>query len=242
MKFYYLCLLILPFFISCSDATNLNVSDASNSASKFSSYDKETVDTLPFNKSNPYDDAGKIQNEVLERYYVDSILPTTVSGIAAKVSSLSVENSTFVSFGSSYAFSAVERVTYITSHSDTCSAEIICNSLDTDVAKDSLADFITTVLSLCETEDEYEVIYDYIVAYEASVLKSDSFTERDKRVVLTTTSVARHSAYYRKKRPKKNKDPEWDLMVGNIIAATDGATSGIQESVMRALIVGIAQN
>jgi len=97
-------------------------------------------------------------------------------------------------------------------------------------------------LSLCETEDDYEVIYNYIVAYETIVLKSTSFTESDKRVALITTSVARHSAYYRKKRPKKNKDPEWDLMVGNIIAATDGAATGIQESVMRALIVGIAQN
>ena len=125
---------------------------------------------------------------------------------------------------------------------DTCSSEIISNSLDTEVAKNSLSNFITTVLSLCETEDDYGVIYDYIVAYEATVLKSTSFTERDKQVVLTTTSVARHAAYYRKKRPKKNKDPEWDLMVGNIIAATDGASTGIQESVMRALIVGIAQN
>jgi len=89
MKFYYLCLIILPFFISCSDATNLNVSESSHSASKFSSYAKETVDTLPFNKSNPYDAAGQLQNELLELYYVDSILPSTVSEIAAKVSSLS---------------------------------------------------------------------------------------------------------------------------------------------------------
>ena len=241
MKFFYLCFSILPFFISCSDSTHLNRSDSSASDSEFVSFARGTDTVLPLNKNNPYDAVGQLHNEILEVYFASDTLPSSVMDIAARVDSLSKLNKKFVALGSNYKFKSFDRVNYIISHADSCSTTIIVNSLDTFSAKKSLLDFTDSLLSLCEREDDYAFIYDSIVGYEASVLKNDLFSERDKRVLLTTTSIARHSVYLRKKKPKKNKDSEWDYLVTKIAAASDGATIGMQESVMRALIVGIAK-
>ncbi len=241
MKFFYLCLSILPFFISCSDATPLNRLDTSVSNSESVSFARGTDTVLPFNKNNPYDAAGRIQNELLEAYFSSDTLSSSVAAIATKVDSLAKLNKNFVSLGSTYKFTSLDRVNYIISHADSCSTTIIVNSLDTFSAKKSLLDFTDSLVSLCEREDDYAFIYDSIVGYEASVLKNDLFSDSDKRVLLTTTSIARHSVYLRKKKPKKSKDPEWDDLVTNIAAASDGATVGMQESVLRSVIVGIAR-
>ena len=241
MKFFYLCFSILPFFISCSDSTHLDRSDSATSHSESVSFAKGTDSVMPLNKNNPYDAAGQLQNELLEVYFTGDTLSSSVADIASKVDSLARLNKNFVALGSNYKFKSFDRVNYIISHADSCSTTIIVNSLDTFSAKKSLLDFTDSLLSLCEREDDYAFIYDSIVGYEASVLKNDLFSERDKRVLLTTTSIARHSVYLRKKKPKKNMDPIWDFVVTNIAASSDGATIGLQESVMRALIVGIAR-
>jgi len=241
MKFFYLCFSILPFFISCSDSTHLSRSKSSASDSESIYFARGTDTVLPLNKNNPYDAAGQLQNELLEVYFAGDTLSSSVTNIAIKVDSLAKLNKNFVALGSNYKFKSFDRVNYIISHADSCSASIIVNSLDSFSAKKSLLDFTDSLLSLCEHEDDYAYIYDFIVDYEASVLKNDLFSERDKRVVLTTTSIARHSVYLRKKKPKKSKDFEWGDLVTNIAAASDGATVSMQESVMRALIVGIVR-
>lgn len=238
MKFYYLCLFFLPFFISCSNST-----DTANKNS-FHRFAETTVDMTAVNNGNPYDIAGQLHNQLLLSYCYGENIPMTLTGVINVTTSLANEMPTFMNLtqGKTYSFLASERVAYIVSHIDSCPPEIINASLATDSAKIGFRDFISTLLSLCAKEDDYAIIYKYVRGYEDSVLNDKTLTEQDRRIILITTSIARHSAYTRKKKPKQNKDPEWLLMVGNIMAATEGATVSTEEAIMRGLITGIVEN
>lgn len=54
--------------------------------------------------------------------------------------------------------------------------------------------------------------------------------------------MARHSAYMARKKPKKNTDPDWTILVVNIVAAADGAENGMAKSVTEGLVGGITSN
>lgn len=241
MKSYYLCLFLLPLFISCSNSSDSVSLDSTNDV--VHRYD-QLIDTIPINNANPYDLAGQIHNELLFSYYYENTLPLTLTGIINTSTSIANTTPSFIQLiqARPYLFNASGRVAYIISHLDSCQSEIINASLETESGKTSLRNFIRSLLSLCETEDDFAVIYKYVIAYEDGVLNDKMLTDKDKKVILTTTSIARHSAYARKKKPKKNNDPEWLLMVGNIMAATEGATESTEEAVMRSLITGIVEN
>lgn len=239
MRFFYLCLFIVPFFVSCSDSEILSTPTEHGSSSSML-YHKD-VDVLPSNKLNPYDVVGQLHNELVTTFYAQDTLPTSLSAISSKVVSMAQNNTNFAALGS-YTFNSSARVSYLLSHSGTCQQEVLGTSLVGASARSSLSNFIDSLISLCAVEDDYNVIYASIVAYENAVLSDSSYSTSDKKVMLVTTSVARHAAYLRKKRPKKNRDPEWNYMVTNIVAATDGAPVGFQEAVMRAVVVGIVEN
>jgi len=240
MKFFYLCLFLFPFFISCSDTTDLHNSTHTIKSDLYS----KAIDATASYKANPYDAVGELQNEILEAYYSNDALPTSYEAISSKVVAIAQNDLNFTALGSDYIYSSnsIERVLYLLNHASTCQQEVLNARLDSARARSGLNTFIESLLSLCATENDYAIIYSFITDYEDSVLADSYYSIKDKKVILITTSVARHSAYMRKKKPKKNKDPEWDYMVTNIVAATDGATDSIQESVMRAVVSGIVEN
>lgn len=112
----------------------------------------------------------------------------------------------------------------------------------TAAGKVSLDSFVNSLLSLLDKEDNCDVFYDFVVNYEATIINNPLLTERDKRIILTTSSIARHTTYRAMKRPKKNTDPDWDLLIGNIMGGTDGAIYNRAEAITMALVTGIAQN
>jgi len=225
-------------FVACSDVDSSNTFTQTTSSSML--YQKD-ADVLPANKSNPYDVVGQLYCELVTTFYSSDTLPKSLSGITSKVVSLAQSHTDFGALGS-YTFISSERVSYLLSQSGTCQQEVLTTSLVGVAARSSLSNFIDSLSSLCLVEDEYSVIYSVIIGYENAVLSDSTFINADKKVMLATTSVARHAAYLRKKKPKKNKDPEWDYMVTSIVAATDGVTVGFQEAIMRAVIVGIIEN
>lgn len=244
MNLIRLCLFILPFFISCSASDTDSVTDDTSNASR-RLVDLE-YDMDARNIDNPYDDVGQVHNELLLTYYYAESQPFTLNGIITTLTGMANSNTSFYTLNKNgtYVFSttAENRVLSIMTEQDSCLTAVIDSSVVGQAARDSLEDFVHDFLNLCETEDDYEVIYDFVVDYEDAVIKNTLWTANDKRVVLITTSVARHSAYAKKKRPKKNKDPEWDYMVWNIIATIDGAGEGEAEAVMRGLVAGVVEN
>ncbi len=233
MKFFNLCFSIALLLVSCSEPHEVTIHEEQTPVLY-----KTTIS--PVNTGNPYDLAGQIHNELMDVYFLHDSLPTTVAGIAAKVESTAL-NLKFTSLGLPYEFDSISRVNFILSNLTTCTSDIIEASVDEDAAED-FSIFIDSLLLLCETEEDYEDIHDDIVAFEDGLQSNTTYTIADKKTLLIATSIIRHSTYARKKRPKKSTDPEWDLLVGNVAGAIDGADEGMQEAIMRSFIVGVAEN
>ncbi len=238
MKLFSLCFILCSFFISCN----------SNPEEEFTGSTQRlagpTLDTIPISPANPYDTTGQVYYELLTAYYQGELQPFTLTGIITNCTAIANETPSFLALTKEvpYVFTASDRVVSIVSQPESCLGTTIDATLDSTAAKSSLTDFVGSVLALTDKEDAYAPIYSYIVAYEDRVLRSTAFTDRDKRIILMTTSIVRHTVYAKKKKPKKNTDPDWTLLIGNITAALDGAGVGADEAVLRALVTGIAAN
>lgn len=236
MKNFYSYFIFMTFFISCTTDSDLSKSET------FSSNERSLTE-MPANSDNPYDAAGRLHTELFEAYYVSDTLPTTIPDIAVRVELLGSANTEFSGLKTiDYHAVSPDRVQYILSHPSTIVSEIIAASGMSTDAKSSLSTFMNAVSLLFEKEESGEVFYNFIADYEAEVLIDSQFTETDKRIILTTTSIARYSTCRVLKRPKKNTDPNWVLTTSNIIAGTEGANYGSAEAIIMALATGIAES
>lgn len=253
MKKLYSCLIVLTFFIcfanslilvSCdsNSDTNLNeVIDAKQDANSLYAY--RSAAKMPYNSDNPFDYAGRIHNEILEAYYQQESIPTNLMDIADRIEILAAYNKDFVSIRKPfYEAASIERAQYIINNKYSCLPEIISGSNLTLYGKVSLEAFINSSLELTRTNEDYEVIYDFIVTYESEVVSNSRLTEEDKQTILITSSILRHSASLAKKKPKKNTDPAWDKLICNIYGTAEDANKGVAEAITMGLICGIAEN
>ena len=244
MKNIHSCTLIIAFFImmtsgliSCSSDIETTNSENVNAISA------KRVTTLPGNDANPHDEVGWLYNELFDTYYTNGNLGDSVSQIATQVQTIADANTSFnLIKGSPYHNVSSTRVQYLLEHPTTCVSNVISASSMSTGGKSSLTNFINQFIPFLDAESDCDVIYQKLVAYENEVLLNTALTETDKRIIFTTTSVIRHSAYRARKKPKKNTDPDWDIFIGNIIASTEGAQYGSAEAATMALVTGIAQN
>ena len=238
MKTFYSCLFILTFIISCDSDSEIASQRTVNSITT-----NRIVSELPGNIDNPYDEAGWVHNEIFESYYASGIKPTTISGIVDRVEILADANVNFKAIKTAtYHNVSAARVQYILDNKSSCVKDVISNSSLTTGAKFSLTTFINSLVATFETESNCDVLYNYVAAYEKNIINDASFTARDKQIMLITTSVARHTAYLAKKRPKKNTDPDWTVLILHLAAVLDGADKGMAEGITEGLVVGIASN
>jgi hypothetical protein len=238
MKNLYSCLFILTFFTSCTDDANTHQEVSTNAIAN-----RAINELLPLNNYNPYDVVGQLHDELFETYYASGNLPSDITGIINRVESVANSNSTFTALKDvNYQPVSQQRVQYLLEHKNTSVADVISNSSMTAVAKLSLTDFINSLIVLFPTEFNGDVLSDFVIKYENAIIANPAFTTNDKRIMLITTSIARHSTYMARKKPKKNTDPDWIIFVGNVIAATEGSEEGSAKAVTMALVTGIAQN
>jgi hypothetical protein len=244
MKNIHSCTLLIAFFImmgtglvSCSSDIETTNSENVNAISL------KRVTILPGNDANPHDEVGWLYNELFDTYYTNGNLGGTVSQIVNQVQSIADANANFNSIkGSSYHNVSTTKVQYLLEHPTTCVNDVISASSMSTGGKSSLANFINQFIPFLDAQSDCDIIYQKVVAYENEVLDNTALTETDKRIILTTTSVTRHLAYRANKKPKKNTDPDWTVLIGNIIASTEGAAYGSAEAATMALVTGIAQN
>ena len=241
MKFFILCLVVFPLCFSCSDTSDSSIIPDAVHANTYLISSK-IGDVSPANPLNPFDIAGQVHTELYAAYYEDDSLVVDLSDVLHRVLLVSNQNETFVSLSNSSYLIDTTTLSSLIAQIDCCSAAIIDNSLATDEAVLSLQSFISTLVPLCDEEEDFNIIYSYITSYESNILASKNISTSDKQVILITTSIIRFSTYERKKRPKKNTDPEWDLMIGNIIGSVDGATEGLEAAVLKSLLCGIVEN
>ena len=227
--------IIVSLLVSCTNENideNTTLVENSLTKAKPKHSGKMTQTTSPENPDNPYDIAGKIHNDILDSYLAASYSFTTMLQISHKVDSISALNTDFSNLAATLPLNFGE----IQATVDTPQLKLeqaIANSGMTNAAKICLANFMDSIV-LWET-DEYEVIHPSIISFETSVINNTQFTNEDKRIILTTSSIARYSIYY----AKEIKDKDWETSVGNRVGALQGAIANSSTAVNRSVLTGI---
>ena len=244
MKNLCLCLLVLVFFTSCDDSseqmdtTNLTINEDANNSLAYRS-----DDLMPENSANPYDYSGQLFLEILSAYYESNPKPADVIGIVARIDSIAQQNPGFNEMKPAfYHAPSLERIQYFIMNKQSCLETVVDSSGISTTAELSLIGFIDTYLTLCSGEGSYEVVHEFVIGYEKDIIASSLLSATDKQVILVTTSIARHSAATKKKRPKKNTDPLWDLLICTVYGSIENAKSSPAEAVTLALASGIVEN
>ncbi|MFV5692900.1 hypothetical protein ACM55K_12810 [Flavobacterium sp. LT1R49] len=246
MKNISLCLLILSLLIiSCtSDTIDTADSNADNGTdSKVNSKESEKsarlVENLtPENPANVYDLAGKLHNDLLETYLAGNYQYSTIAQISEQVEAIAAANSDVAHLNLERNLPAnVEEIQEIINNPEAKLDEAIANSSMTTAAKSCLSGFMNAAL-LWENE-AYGVIYQSIISYESSVMTNSNFSDEDKRIILTTSSIVRYSLYYDTKPPY---DEDWESNVGNRVGGVSGAIDNSYTAISRSLITGIMIN
>lgn len=230
MKNLKVCLAILPLFtIACSEEYTdeiIETAHITGSAKK--------SDIGPDNAANPFDIAGSIHNEILETLETN-FNSQSIEEIAILVDSVAAMYPGVVSLSNDSTLSTrLSEITWIVNSNNAIDEVLGASTLGVN-ARTSLLTFVDSLL--LATDDPYMDIHSMIVSYEASVLTSSALTSNDKRIILTTTSVARYSIY-----TEKRKDKDWETGVSKIAATILGAEEGIILGLKMALTIELCQN
>ena len=244
MKIIKLCVFLLTaILLSCSVSPEIEASFVQKSSEFPLTYSSKNGVFEPENGLNEYDHAGWLHNAVFEAYYDGTVKDTSLLAIVEQVNRLANENSVFVGLSSvAYNFEDIVKARAVLKNPLLVRATSISASLEYPDVAVAFSEFLDAMELLCQTEADYGVIYAEVIAYEHSVLSDIRISKHDLEIILSTTSILRYSTCKRKKRPKKNTDPEWDLLIANVTGAVLGSSESVQEAVVLSLVAGIAAN
>ena len=88
----------------------------------------------------------------------------------------------------------------------------------------------------------YEIVYQFIIAYETGIIANGDYDAHDKRIILTTTSITRYAFYFAKTHRRKPRDRDWDISWGNIIGGTEGSSESTAKAITMATVIGVMTN
>ncbi len=237
-----LSFLFLSLSCSVSEDTILESQEVSGTHSFVYQSTSSVFD--PGNNANAYDTAGQLHDALFEAYFssIDQKQQSVVD-VVQSITSLAHSNAHFVHLSdTSYVFDSFLRLEAVLKSPNVA----LTASIDLQIEDPTIAllfkDFLTQFEVHCSSEDDYAVLHAEVVAFEAHILSMPSLTTSDVAQILTTTSVLRYSVARRKKRPKKNTDPEWDLLIANMTGSLEGSSKNMQEAIVFSLVVGILEN
>lgn len=167
------------------------------------------------NSANPYDYLGRVRNTLLDSVLVTYPSSASLEELVSRVNGLANGFQEFNALKTSaYQNLTVSGLSYYLQYSG--SVQGLAQELPLTGSKDGFVSFSQGLLS--RSDDSFEDNLSWITAYEAAVMSSD-YTEAEKKILLITTAIERYAVYAR----KKPKDKDWDLLIGNIMATSQGA-------------------
>jgi hypothetical protein len=194
------------------------------------------------NPHNSYDYCGQLFSVLHDAYYAtsrDSVDIATLVLDVERVADGVIAYSAIKPLD--YQSPLPERIRSFVAAKDTCLSSVLDGTGISAAAASEFSTFLEEYLVLCSSTLDYAVIYSYVLHYEESLLSDSRFDAFDKKVLLSTTSIARYSAA-KKKRPKKNTDPAWEFLICGIYGSIEGAASSPAEAISLALASAIAEN
>ncbi len=206
-----------------NSAATLKTTDASS---------KKTAELHPENTANAYDIAGKIHNEILDAYLSFNFSDSTINSVSTKIDSISFLNGELENLPP-HIPANLQEIQQIADSPQLQLEQIIANSPMSNISKNCLSAFMASVPTL--QNSDYQDIHQSIISFEASVTSNQQFTSEEKRIILTSSAITRHSLYYAKER----KDKDWETSVGNRAGAVQGALCNAATAVSCSLKAGI---
>lgn len=224
---------LASLLISCTNDSHFDETGIlNNNIISYKKTNKLNQTPGPENPANAFDYTGKIHNEILDVYLSGNYSANTATEIAQKVDSIATLNSEFLSLEANIPINFSEIQSIIDAPQSQLQQEIAACPM-TNNAKNCLSNFMDS-LQLWEI-DEYAVIHQSVISWENSVINNPQFSSEEKRIILTSSSIARHSMYYAKER----KDKDWETSVGNRAAAVQGAVNNCSTAINRSIVAGL---
>lgn len=210
-KVFYMLFLLAG--IACSNDDPAESSNSGNIALKTTIAD----DSEAANMANPYDDRGKAYLQLLDSYKALQTLPTgdteIIASIEAIAASLGIADS-------SYDPTISQNIRHVKQLSISNLDSAIAGLNITTSAQAQLYMLLNELTGLKQQDASYDTVYAVLINREQAILQS-GLPSHDTAVLLSTLSIVRHSVYSKSRR--KRRDRDWELSVGNVMAAAYGA-------------------
>ncbi len=202
-----------------------------------SNHQQQLKKTSPSARSdNPFDAIGVLHNVLFDAYAASNNRDDTIEGIAVKINELIIGHSNLEQTTIAINAGFTDRVEQILNYPE-YSLDIIVSEVGLSVrVKTKLNDLIELASGV--TTSGYPETGVDIISYEEDIITDVSLTPEEKEVVLTVSSIVKYSLYDNGDR----KDKDWDLSVGNIVAAAYGAAHSGQDALLMGLTAKIFQN
>lgn len=189
----------------------------------------------PYNSLNPYDSIGITHNLILEEFLNSNLNPKTITEIIQTVNNLSFFNSSNL-FQTASNLGISHKIEIFYTNPEYELYQEIYNSHLSNLAKLKIIELVETIFE--NIEEDYPYHYNEIILFESIILNNTNFSQEDKRVLLTFSSLIRHSLYFDKRRD----DKDWVTSVTNFTGKFFGALESSESAIYWSLIMGICNN
>jgi hypothetical protein len=233
MKSQFILIAGMFIFTACSTDYDgsLDGSGALNSSSGLKIGDD------PRNDNNPYDVYGALYLSLEAAFITKDTLPKTYVSLVTDLSALIQTDSLFTSIQEpTYQLLSERQLNklqeYLPFYDD-----FISGTSFSPKEKYYMNVLLRTVAPLYEMDTSYVTIHEAIVGVEVLVATDVVMTSAEKQTVFVLSSLFRHATYAKRKRPKKNTDPEWDLLIVHFLGSVEGLSYGGTSAITGALLM-----
>lgn len=230
-KLLSLSLFLSLTFFSCSTDEDFENVELQSETSTTLSHKENPHNWNPANTANSYDAAGNLYRMVLEEYYDNVPTSTTPSQIISDVETIANGFSEFAPMKNNiYMPLAYSNIDWILTTNNSYHIAITNNNSLSATAKNQLEVLTNNLILMIDAEATAKSIHDYIVGFEATILSNQNLTANDKKTILTSSSIARHANYLRRKGRR------WDIHHG-ITGSIQGDTESMAKAITTAASV-----
>lgn len=237
-NFPFLMLFSAFAIVSCSNDDNFTDLGTNEKMETTTNALKRTVSLDAENKSNPFDNAGKAYNAILDAYSNEDSLSNNPEKIAETVESIANSLPEFMALKTSNDLTVVDYETLRGIMDDEYSFEnAISDSSLSNNAKTVLNNFINNLESQFENQS-VRTVHAFIMEFENNLSQQNNLSSSDKKIILTTTSIAR---YLNAEKSDSDPDKIWKHVKNGITAALNGMFQNTAKGVLNATVVTILQ-
>ncbi len=235
MKNYFYSVLLALLLFSCDVTGPTSEPIITSSDTQVFAKAMEPVAT---NSENPYDYAGSTYTELLAVYLSENRVPTSLDSIIMQVHLIAASNFNYgIYFGAQNNAISPTTIQNIMLDSHTALTDYLAVSILSSSAQTSLLHFSSDVHYFLNAQTDYAAIYNYIIEYETGILLHSSYTPDEQALLLHISSTVRQAVYAKKKRPKPNRDPDWDWMLTCIVATSVESNGNYARGLLNAVVL-----